>query len=437
GADTTKAVVAMTTTVSYSGLSFITPASLPIRTPLNLSLSIPGAPGDVQVGAIVVRIVSEIPTGEGIEYGAEFTGNIPRETLEKYVRSIDIVPLLQLMQERAASSLHLCAFAPPVFRVQRDLIPEGTVSLPPEKLEELILGILSTQRRRQLIRDKEIDFPLTIPEVGRWRANVHYVRGFIEAVFRSVNTYVPTITELGLPGVVQNLAMSDGGLVIVTGPSGCGKTTTLAAMTGHINRDSRKAILTIEDPVEYVHENANSIVKQREVGTDTHTVFHGLKHAMRQNPDVIVVSEVRDRQVMDVILRAAESGFLVLTTMHMPGVTETIDRIASFFPREERDDALQALGASLRGVVSQRLFHTNAGMTAAVETLVVNDAIRNAIRSGKLDQIQILMSTAPGSISMDVSLRNLIARGLISYETAAPASRDPERLRKLLSEHRS
>ena len=431
-----RPVSALTTTVSYGGLSFVTPVSLPIHTRLAIDLSVPDEAADVRLEGTVVRIVSDHPQGEGVEYGVEFSGSLMPEVIAKYLRSIDIVPMLQAMAPRGASALHLSASAPPVYRVQRELAPEGAIALTPERVEGYILGALTQQQRRQLMRDKEIDFPLVIPEVGRWRANVHYVRGAIEAVFRAVSAYVPTISELGLPGSAHHLAMAESGLVIVTGPTGSGKTTTLAAMVGHINRESSKVIVTIEDPVEYVHESDRSIVKQREVGTDTTATVLGLKHALRQNPDVIVASDVRDRPSMELALRAAESGFLTLITMHTANALETIERIASLYPREERDVALQTLGACLRGVVAQRLFYSESGAALAVEIMVVNEGIRGAIKAGKLDQIGALLNSAPGSMPMDVSLRNLVVRGLISFEAAAMVSREPERLKKLLSEHR-
>ncbi|HIJ74097.1 MAG TPA: Flp pilus assembly complex ATPase component TadA, partial [Candidatus Hydrogenedentes bacterium] len=260
-----------------------------------------------------------------------------------------------------------------------------------------------------------------------------YQRGFIEGTFHAIDQYIPTVTELELPDIVHTLALSDSGLVLVTGMTGSGKSSTIASMVGVINENTSKVVVTIEDPIEYVHENALSIVKQREVGNDTLSCLRALRHALRQDPDVLVIDTVPDLGTMDTALRAAEEGYLIIMSFPTPDPPRTLSRIATMYPQAQRALVLHMLAGALRGVISQKLLPRldGSGSALACEVLVANDAIRGAIRSDRMeDQMMSIMGSVPGAQLLDVNLRRLVQRGEISYETAALVAHNPEILRR-------
>lgn len=423
-----------TTNISVSGVAFVSRLRMPIDCRLELDLTLPDEAGHLQCEATVMRIVRELPGDEGIEYGLQFDEKTVRDPglIEKFIKSIDIVPWLAEMLKRGATDLHLTANTPPMLRINRQLVPGLKEPLSKEVVERLVLGTLSSERRETLRRKREVNFPFPLPGVGHWRVSVFYQRGHVEGTFHAIDLYVPTIAELGLPGVLENLAMGGGGLIAVTGHASSGRSTTIAAMLRHINQNSEKVIITIENPIQYVHENLRSVVKQREVGTDTPSVQDALHSVLRQDPDVIVVDDVPDAEAMDMILRAAETGRLVFATFSTEDMVQTIRKVLGMYAAERRVAVLHSLSNALRGVISQRLLPSldGTGLVLAPEVVTLNSAIRQAIWTNKLEQIPNLIASSPGSIGLDASLRNLILRGRIDYERASQIARDPEALRR-------
>lgn len=426
-----------TTNVSADGVAFISSLAIPIDSRIEVEITVPGGVGILKGEARLVRIVRELPEGRGIEYGLQFDSDTieDKELLAKFVSSVDIVPILRAMTKQGASDLHLLADNVPIFRIRRQLVAHGKQPIPDDVLRAMIYGTLSAERREKFQRDKELYFPFMVPGLGRWRGSVFYQRGKVEATFHAIDLYVPTITELGLPGVVHNLAMGDGGLIIVNGGSKSGKSTTIAAMIRAINHEKRKVIVTLEDPIQFIHQNEQSIIKQREVGSDTKSIAEGMKHIMRQDPDVILIDEINDCETMDMALRAAETGHLVLTSFPTVDAASTIKNILGLYPGERRAPTLHTLSTVLRGIISQRLLPSLDGSEFVMvhEILTMSDSIRQAIWTNKLEQIFNLMISSPGSITLDNSLRNVILRGQVDFDRAAQIARDPDGLRRTVA----
>lgn len=430
------------TNVSCVGLAFVSKFAIPIAARLKLEVFVPDNDATLHCEGTVVRIVRELPESKGFEYGIGLdTDTITTGgALDEFVRSIDIVPLLRYMRDQNASTMHLTANTPPVLRLNRRLVESDRHKpLSPKLIEAVVLGTLSGERRDELTMQKEVDFPLTIPGEGRWRVNAFYQRGNVEATFRWIDPYVPTLAELGLPEVIRNIALARSGLVLVTGGPGSGKSTTLAAMIGVINSEEQRVVVSLEDPIEYVHENDRCVVKQREIGADSKSIHFSLRGILRQDPDVIVVDRVPDADSMETLLRAAESGYLVIAGLPTSDPMSTIQRVVKMFPETRRSMMLHTIGNALRAIVTQRLIPTmdGADQVMALELMTVNDSIRQAIWTDKLEQLYTLMQATPGCQMLDVSLRNLIFRGQIDAETATQVARDPDALRRHVSDRRS
>ncbi|MBI1976735.1 MAG: PilT/PilU family type 4a pilus ATPase, partial [Candidatus Omnitrophica bacterium] len=301
--------------------------------------------------------------------------------------------------------------------------------------EELVFSMLTSQQQQQFKNDLELDLSFTVGDGHRVRVNVHRQRGVTEAAMRLVSLKIRTIQELGLPEIVTDMARKQSGLILVTGPTGVGKTTTLAAMVDLINSERECLMVTIEDPIEYVHVNKKSIVKQREVYSDTHSFAEALKRALRQDPNVIVVGELRDLETIQTALTAAETGHLVLATLHTPDAPQTIDRIVDVFPPYQQEQIRIQLAGCLQAVISQQLFKRidGPGRVVATEILVTNAAIRNMIREGETEQIPNAIQTggAQRMKSMDKSIAELFRRGLVSKEDALGRMKEPDRLMTL------
>jgi len=341
--------------------------------------------------------------------------------------------LLARTVEAEASDLHLVPGAPPAIRVHGDLAwLEAATRLEPEDTRSLLYRILSTEQQKQLEVGRQLDFSYGVPGLGRFRVNVHFQRGSIAAAFRHVPEELRTLEELHLPPSLHDLAMKPRGLVLVTGPTGSGKSTTLAAMVDEVNRAKPHHILTVEDPIEFVHRHKRCVVTQREIGTDAPSFAEALRAGLRQDPDVILLGEMRDLETIATALTAAETGHLVLATLHTQSAPSTIDRVIDVFPPAQQEQVRMQLANTLQGIVTQTLLPTadQTGRAACLEILFPDDAVRNLIRQGKIEQIYSVMqtSTQRGMQTMEHGLAELIRRSIVTIEVALAASSRKEQL---------
>ncbi|PAE42192.1 type IV pilus twitching motility protein PilT [Bacillus sp. 7884-1] len=330
--------------------------------------------------------------------------------------------ILRAALEFKASDIHLTVGVPPIFRINGDIKRYGKDILLPADTEE-IAKITIPENMYELFKEKgELDYSYGIPGVSRFRVNAYHQRKSVSLALRVVASKTPTIEELDLPKIIPELCEKPQGLILVTGPTGSGKSTTLASMIDYVNRTMRKHIVTLEDPIEYLHKHGNSIIDQREVGFDTKSYANGLKGALRQDPDIILVGEMRDLETIGIAITAAETGHLVLGTLHTSSAPSTINRIIDVFPPAQQPQIRVQLASVLVGVISQRLFPTldKKGRKAATEVLVNNPAIANLIRNEKIHQIQSTMQTsrAQGMHTLEMSIKDLIDRNVIQREAA-------------------
>lgn len=334
---------------------------------------------------------------------------------------MDIAELLAKVVQAGASDLHLTVGIPPTMRLHGELAPvDGYPVVVPDVVESIIEKITTPAQRERFREAGEVDFSYGVSGVGRFRVNIFRQRGAPALVLRVINFNIPTFAELGLPPIIQQICNKRDGLVLVTGPTGSGKSTTLAAMVDYINSTRSAVIITLEDPIEFLHKHKKGIVNQREVGSDTPSFAAGLRAALREDPDVILVGEMRDLETMENALRAAETGHLVLSTLHTRGAAYSIDRIIDFFPPHQQSQVRAQLANALQAVISQQLLPRadRPGRVAAVEVMIATPAIRNLIREGKTHQIDSVIETsaAVGMQSMDAALKQLYRAGLISRE---------------------
>ena len=341
--------------------------------------------------------------------------------------------LLRLMLQRGGSDLHLTVGSPPGIRQRGDIVPvEDMKPLTPRDTMEMILGLLSEEQRRRFETELELDFAYSIPGVSRFRANVFQQRNSMGAVFRVIPIKIPTMDDLGLPKVCRFLADRPRGLVLVTGPTGSGKSTTLAAMIDHINETRANHIVTLEDPIEFMHRNKQCFVNQREVGEDTHSFAAALKRVLRQDPDVILVGEMRDLETISAAITAAETGHLVLATLHTTGGPETVDRVIDVFPPHQQQQVRMQLSNTLEGVLSQVLLRSTDGRsrTLAMEIMLGIPAIANLIREGKTHQMETIIQGGAqlGMQTLDQHLKNLLSAGKVTFEEAIGKAKNPREL---------
>jgi twitching motility protein PilT len=335
---------------------------------------------------------------------------------------VTIDELLRVLVASDASDLHLKAGSAPVMRVRGELrrFPEYQMSV--EEHTEMLLNMLNWDRRDRLDSLKEVDLSYQLTDTARFRVNMFWQRGHIGAVMRVIPYQIRTIDELNMPQVCKRIAMLPRGLILVTGPTGSGKSTSLAAMIDEINRQRRSHVMTIEDPIEYVHSDKVSIINQRELGTDTGSFSEALRHVMRQNPDIILVGEMRDLETIQLAITAAETGHLVMSTLHTVDAAQTMDRIVDVFPPEQQSQVRTQLSVTLQAVVSQTLLPTKdgKGRVAAYEVMIATPAIRTLIREGKTHQLYMDIQTGGelGMQTLDGSLLNLLRQGKIDYEHA-------------------
>lgn len=350
---------------------------------------------------------------------------------------ITLHQLLKAAVKQGASDLHIVAGSPPVLRVNGRVVRVKTANLSPDETRRLCYSILTDSQKSRFEERKEIDFSFGIKSMARFRVNFFYQRGSVSGVFRKIPLEIPELSTLGLPKGVDELTNLSSGLVLVTGPTGSGKTTTIASIIDRINTDRRGHIITLEDPIEYIHSHKSSIVNQREVGVDTMSYETALKHVLRQDPDVCLMGEMRDRETIEAALTIAETGHLVLGTLHTGGAIQSIDRMIGVFPGDMQDRVRLQLSHVLTAVLSQRLMQTTDGnQAAAAEFLVMNINIRNLIRENKMHQVYGMMQVGQektGMVTMNQSLLRLILKRRIKIRSAFAVSPDPAELDGMLN----
>jgi twitching motility protein PilT len=332
--------------------------------------------------------------------------------------------LLYKVCQMKASDLHLTVGLPPAFRIYGELHRMQEATLQSERVEEMAKDITNEQQWRMFEERGELDFSYELPGLSRFRINLFRQRGLLSLAIRVIPHRIPALDDLFLPSVLKQLVMRPQGMLLVTGPTGSGKSTTLAAMIDYMNKTQRKHIVTLEDPIEYIHSHQQCIVQQREVGQDTHSFASGLRAALRQDPDVILVGEMRDLETISTAITAAETGHLVLATLHTSSAAATIERIIDVFPAEQQSKIRLQLATVLIATVAQRLFPRmdGKGRIAATEVLVNNPAVSNLIRSEKIEHLPSVMLTSKdqGMHTLQTSIKEYMARGIISYEAAIP-----------------
>ncbi|MFL5645760.1 MAG: type IV pilus twitching motility protein PilT [Chloroflexota bacterium] len=351
----------------------------------------------------------------------------------------DFADILMEVVRRKASDLHLTVGAPPTIRVRGSLVPmDGLPVLTPADTREIVYSILTNTQRQRLETDWQLDFAYAVPGHARFRVNAYLQRSAIGAAFRLIPSVITPIDDLGLPPVVHEFCKKPRGLVLVTGPTGSGKSTSLAAMIDEINESREEHILTIEDPIEFLHSHKKCMVNQRELGTDAQSFATALKAALRQDPDVILVGEMRDLETISTALTAAETGHLVFATLHTQSAPSTIDRVIDVFPSHQQDQVRVQLAVAIQGVMTQTLIPTADGSSRVVacETLVPTPAVRNLIREGKTHQILSAMQTGAGTgmQSLDTALATLVRAGKITQRMAESRSNTPDELKRLLGQ---
>jgi len=352
------------------------------------------------------------------------------------MKNVSMNQLLTEALKRQASDLHITVGVPPVIRINGELTHLEYPRLNPEITKTLLAELASAEVLQKFAAQGEIDFSYAIPGVSRFRINAFRQRGSVAIAIRLVNERVPTLEELGHPEILRTLARKPRGLVLVTGPTGSGKSTTLAAMIGLINAEMSGHIITLEDPIEFLHSHAKCIVNQREISLDTQSFSVALRAALREDPDVILVGEMRDMETIATAITAAETGHLVLATLHTGDAAQTIDRIIDVFPPHQQQQVRIQLSLTLQGIIVQQLLPRQdaQGRVAALEILIANPAVRNIIREAKTQQLGSVLQTGAklGMQSMDSSLRDLVRKGVVNYEEALARASDPDNLNRLL-----
>jgi twitching motility protein PilT len=350
---------------------------------------------------------------------------------------VNLHQLLKTMIEKGASDMHITTSTPPLLRIDGSIVPLKLPALGPVETKQLCFTVLSEEQRAHFEKHNELDLSFGVKGLSRFRANIFMQRGNVAGAFRTIPFKILTFEELGLPPVVTDFANKPSGLVLVTGPTGSGKSTTLAAMIDKINSEQRLHIITVEDPIEYLHGHKLSIVNQREVGSDTEGFKQALKYVLRQDPDVVLVGEMRDLETVEAALTISETGHLVFATLHTNSAISTINRIIDVFPPHQQAQVRSKLSFVLQGVVSQQLLPklSGPGRVMALEILVPNAAIRNLIREDKVHQIYSSMQVGQEKYQMQTlnqSLFSLFQRRLISHEEAMGRSVEPEELRMMM-----
>lgn len=344
--------------------------------------------------------------------------------------------LLKLMVEKGASDLFVTAGIPPSLKINGKLSPITKTSMPPEKTRETVMGVMNDSQRKEFIDTKECNFAISARGIGRFRVSAFYQRNLIGMVLRRIETTIPTLTDLKLPPIIQDISGAKRGIILLVGATGTGKSTTLAAMIGHRNEHSQGHIISIEDPIEYLHQHRGCIVTQREVGIDTENFEIALKNTLRQAPDVIMIGEIRSREVMEYALTFAETGHLVLATLHANNANQALDRIVHFFPAERHEQIWMDLSLNLRGIVAQQLVPSVDGKSRVpvVEVMLNTPLVSDHIRRKEVHLLKPLISKSRelGMQTFDQALFDLFSKGLIGYEEALVHADAPNDLRLMI-----
>ncbi len=408
--------------ISTSGMLFEHNEPINLDTTIKVAFRLPRIENIVEIICKVIRVEELKDNKFNIGLIFEEIQNNNKETVLKSIDTMDLIKLLHLTAQRKASDLHLTYNRPPTLRLHGRLVPLNTEPLGTIEMREMIYSILSDEQITRFEKFKELDFAFSPNPDLRFRVNVHVQRSNVEATFRVIMPDLRTIQELGLPNVVEELALRKKGIIVIAGPTGSGKTTTLAAMVDIINRQREAVIICLEDPIEYIHKNLTSIIKQREIGTDTLSFSVALRKTLRQDPDVIVVGELLDVETVRTVITAAETGHLVLTSLHAPDTVQALDRLISIFPPQQRHQACVQLANSLQGIITQLLIPKKDRETrvVATEVMIMTDAIRNHIREGQTIQIPSAIQTGARyqMHTMEESFKRLYNGKFITKETA-------------------
>lgn len=345
---------------------------------------------------------------------------------------MDISEILTFTKEQGASDLHISSGEPPIIRIHGDIQKVDMPPLSQQDVHTMLYDILNDQQLKTFEKDKEIDFAIDLKGIARYRVNAFYQSKGEAIVFRTIPTEIMSLEELGLPEILADLTKKTKGLILVTGPTGSGKSTTLAAMIDYINQNKKLHVLTIEDPIEFVYEPKLCLINQRELGTNTHSFANALRSALREDPDVILVGEMRDLETISLAMTAAETGHLVLGTLHTSSAAKTIDRIIDVFPHAQQNQVRAMFSESILAVVTQNLLKkkNGKGRVAALEIMTGTPAVRNLIREGKISQIPGMMQTGKkfGMQTMDATLVDIFKQGIVSQETIIPYLTNPSAL---------
>jgi len=348
---------------------------------------------------------------------------------------MSIQDYLETIVKKEASDLHLVVGAPSMMRIDGQLIPVSSAPLTPEDTESLVHELLSVEQKEMLSVNKELDFSFALGELARFRVNAYYQKGYLSAALRLIPTYIKTLEELSLPSICHNFAKMRQGFILVTGPTGHGKSTTIASIINEINQTRPVHILTIEDPIEYVYPKGKALVSQREMHLDTHSWEVSLRSALREDPDVVLVGEMRDFETISSAITVAETGHLVFATLHTNNAAQSIDRIIDVFPEKQQAQVRLQLSATIAGIVSLRLIPViGGGRVPAAEILLATSAVKTSIRDGKTHQIDNIIQTSgqAGMRLLEVSLAEYVASGKISVDIAQQYSLRPKELERLV-----
>lgn len=355
----------------------------------------------------------------------------PRELSE-----VHIDELLELVVEAKGSDLHMAVGIPPTYRVDGDLLVGNYTKFTAQILQRMSYDILTDEQIQRFENTLELDFSYQLGKSSRFRVNLFRDRGSVAAAFRTIPYVIPTMEELGLPEICRELTKKNRGLILVTGPTGSGKSTTLASMLGEINRNYRRHIITVEDPIEYLHTHQSCIINQRELGQDTRSFPNALRAALREDPDILLVGEMRDLETMDLAIHAAETGHLVFATVHTSSAAQTVDRIVDVFPVEQQEQIRVMLSNNLVAVLTQQLLPkaSGRGRICAQEIMIASPAIRNLIREAKAHQINSIIQTSAhlGMKTMDQCLRDLYNQNIIGYQIALERAMNVDELKKMM-----